>query len=63
LNLSGDSEPVHASAIHASADFFELFGAMPVFSRTFSSEEDRPGGDRSVSKRVPLPPDTADLFT
>lgn len=44
VSLSGEGEPEQIKAIHASKDFFSLFGVMPVLGRTFSADEDLPGG-------------------
>ena len=46
LNLSGGSMPEQVKGIHVSADFFPVFDATPALGRTFSREEDRPGGPR-----------------
>jgi putative ABC transport system permease protein len=46
VSLSGEGEPEQVKAIHASRDYFPLFGVTPALGRTFSAEEDRPGGPR-----------------
>ncbi|MGC9969773.1 MAG: ABC transporter permease [Bryobacteraceae bacterium] len=46
VSLSGEGDPEQVKAIHASVDYFRLFGATPALGRTFSAEEDRPGGPR-----------------
>jgi putative ABC transport system permease protein len=43
-NITGDATPEQVAAAYVSADFFRLFGAVPVVGRTFTQEEDRPGG-------------------
>ena len=48
VNITGDANPEQVSAAYVSADFFRLFGAVPIFGRTFSQEEDRPGGGFTV---------------
>ncbi len=48
LNLSGGDSPEQVRAIHASENYFRLFGASPVVGRTFLPEEDRPGGAKVV---------------
>ena len=48
VNITGDANPEQVSAAYASADFFRLFGAVPISGRTFSQEEDRPGGGFTV---------------
>lgn len=44
VSLSGQGEPEQIRAIHATADYFPLFGAKPAAGRFFTPEEDRPGG-------------------
>jgi len=44
INLTGGDRPEQLKGIHVSSSFFQLFGARVVAGRTFSSEEDRPGG-------------------
>ena len=44
VNFTGGSFPEQLRSARVSADFFALFGAVPVAGRTFSPEEDRPGG-------------------
>jgi putative ABC transport system permease protein len=46
LNMSGDGVPVLVKGVHASADFFPVFGVDAALGRVFSMEEDRPGGPR-----------------
>src|SRR3954465_6787781 len=48
LNLSGGDRPEQIRGIHVSANYFRVFGAIPLMGRTFSAEEDRPGGPRLV---------------
>src|SRR5687768_6761543 len=48
VNITGDANPEQVAAAYVSADFFRLFGAMPTVGRTFSQEEDRPGGGFTV---------------
>ncbi|HYM13166.1 MAG TPA: ABC transporter permease [Bryobacterales bacterium] len=48
LNLGNGDRPEQVKAIHASADFFRLFGASPILGRTFTPQEDRPGGPHVV---------------
>jgi putative ABC transport system permease protein len=48
VNLTGAGEPVHVSAAYVSRDYFELFGATAAVGRTFTGEEDRPGGPNVV---------------
>ncbi|MGB8593375.1 MAG: ABC transporter permease, partial [Candidatus Acidiferrales bacterium] len=44
INLTGGDRPEQVKGIHASADYFRVFGAPMAIGRTFSAEEDRPGG-------------------
>jgi len=44
LNLGGTGRPEQVKGIHVSREFFPLFGASTVMGRTFTPEEDRPGG-------------------
>ena len=44
VNLTGEDRPEQLKGVHVSAEFFRLFGARVVAGRTFSAEEDRPGG-------------------
>jgi predicted permease len=46
LNLSGGDRPEQIRGIHVSADYFKVFGAATTVGRTFTAEEDRPGGPR-----------------
>jgi predicted permease len=48
INLTGGDRPQQVKAIHASADYFRVFGAPLALGRTFSTEEDRPGGPSLV---------------
>jgi len=48
VNLTGRGEPAEVTAELASADLFPLLGLTPVIGRTFSAEEDGPGGARAV---------------
>ncbi|MGQ0737404.1 MAG: ABC transporter permease [Acidobacteriota bacterium] len=47
-NITGDATPEQVATAYVSADFFRLFGAVPVVGRTFTQEEDRPGGGFTV---------------
>ena len=46
FNLTGDGEPERVSAYSVTANFFPLFGVQPLLGRSFSAEEDRPGGNK-----------------
>ena len=44
INLTGGDRPEQVKGIHASASYFEVFGAPVVLGRVYTAEEDRPGG-------------------
>jgi putative ABC transport system permease protein len=44
LNLSGGDRPQQVRGIHVSADYFRVFGTSAAIGRTFTADEDRPGG-------------------
>lgn len=44
INLTGGDRPEQLKGIHVSADYFSVFGAPVASGRTFSTEEDNPGG-------------------
>lgn len=46
INLTGGDRPEQIQGIRVSADYFRVFGAPMTIGRTFSAEEDRPGGGR-----------------
>jgi ABC-type antimicrobial peptide transport system permease subunit len=46
LNLSGGDRPEQIKGIHVSEGYFRVFGAAPEIGRTFSIQEDTPGGPR-----------------
>jgi len=48
MNLSGSGAPEQVRGIHVSEAYFRLFGVSPAMGRTFTAEEDRPGGPRLV---------------
>ena len=48
MNLTGGDRPEQLKGVHVSAGFFKVFGARLVAGRTFSDEEDRPGGPALV---------------
>ena len=47
-NLTGSERPELVKATKASRNYFRLFGATPILGRTFTSEEDRPGGSQAL---------------
>src|SRR5438128_6340166 len=46
LNLSGGDRPEQVKALHASAEYFNVFGVKPQIGRTFSADEDSPNGPK-----------------
>jgi putative ABC transport system permease protein len=48
INVTGDQRPEQLKGIHASADYFRVFGAPVVLGRAYTAEEDRPGGPAVV---------------
>jgi putative ABC transport system permease protein len=46
VNYTGGQFPEQLRAGEVSADYFRLFGARLVMGRTFTPEEDRPGGEK-----------------
>lgn len=44
INLTGGDRPEQVKGIHASADYFRVFGAPLAMGRTFTRDEDVPGG-------------------
>jgi putative ABC transport system permease protein len=44
MNLTGAGDPVEVPAESATADLFPLLGLRPVLGRTFTADEDGPGG-------------------
>ena len=48
LNLTGAGEPARLSAIRATANLFQLIGAVPMLGRQFLPEEDKDGTNRVV---------------
>jgi predicted permease len=48
LNLSSGDRPELVQGFHVSRNYFRLFGVNPVLGRTFTAQEDEPGGARVV---------------
>src|SRR5437868_10279707 len=48
VNLTGAGEPEHLASLRVSADFFRTLGVHPVLGRSFTEDEDRPGGPNAV---------------
>lgn len=44
VNFTGGDRPEQLKGVHVSEAFFRLFGARVIAGRTFTAEEDRPGG-------------------
>ena len=48
INLTGGDRPEQVKGIHASASYFDVFGAPVAIGRTYTAEEDRPSGPHVV---------------
>src|SRR5258708_7332601 len=48
VNLTGGDRPEQLKGVHVSAGFFRVFGARLVAGRTFSADDDSPGGPALV---------------
>ena len=48
LNFSGEGEPEQVPVARVTASFFQVFDAPVLYGRSFTSDEDRPRGDRVV---------------
>jgi len=48
MNLATGSEPEHLKVLRVSRDFFRTLGVPPSLGRSFTEDEDRPGGPRAV---------------
>jgi predicted permease len=48
INLTGGDLPEQVKGLHASADYFAVFGAPLAAGRTYTPDEDRPGGPHVV---------------
>lgn len=48
FNLVAGGEPERISAAFVSKDFFQVLGVKPMMGRTFTAEEDQPGGNDVV---------------
>jgi len=48
INIGGGERPEQAKGIHASYEFFRLFGVPVAIGRAFTREEDLPGGGKVV---------------
>ncbi|MGA2196684.1 MAG: ABC transporter permease [Bryobacteraceae bacterium] len=44
MNLGAGENPLQVKAAHVSRDYFRVFGAAPLFGRTFAEAEDLPHG-------------------
>lgn len=45
VNISGGNEPEYVDGLRVSAGFFRVLGVSPAVGRSFTKEEDRPGGE------------------
>lgn len=48
LNLQGGAEPKRVAVAHVTLDFFKTLGRFPVTGRTFTPEEETPGGPHAA---------------
>ncbi len=48
MNIGGGDRPEQVQGIHVSSDYFNVFATAPFLGRTFSADEDRPGGPNVV---------------
>jgi len=48
INLTGGDLPQQVKGIHASHEYFNVFGVPFAFGRPFTADEDKPGGPRVV---------------
>ena len=48
MNLGAGDRPDPVSAIHASSEFFDVFGVSPIMGRTFTPVEDLPNAGKFV---------------
>jgi putative ABC transport system permease protein len=46
INVTGGDRPEQIKGIRASAEYFAVFGAPVALGRTFTADEDRPGGPK-----------------
>jgi putative ABC transport system permease protein len=46
MNIGGRDRPEQVKGIHISAEYFRVFGAAPALGRTFTAQEDSPGGPK-----------------
>jgi len=46
MNVGGSDHPEQVKGIHVSSEFFRVFGVSPVIGRTFTADEDMPGGPK-----------------
>jgi len=46
LGLGAGDHPEQVKAIHVTADYFDVFGISPIAGRTFTRQEDTPGGPK-----------------
>jgi predicted permease len=46
MNIGAGDRPEQVKGIHVSAEYFRVFGAAPAIGRTFTAQEDLPGGPK-----------------
>jgi len=48
FNLQDSGEPIRCTGVRTTGSLFSVLGYEPILGRTFSSDEEQPGGDRRV---------------
>lgn len=48
MNITDGDRPQEVKGVHASADYFKVFGIGPAIGRTFTSTEDAPNGPKAA---------------
>ena len=46
MNIGGGDRPEQVKGIHVSGEYFRVFGVAPALGRTFTGQEDLPGGPK-----------------
>jgi putative ABC transport system permease protein len=54
MNLGSGTPPQQVNVLHVSADYFKVFGVSPMAGRTFTLDEDLPGGPAVAVLGYPL---------
>jgi hypothetical protein len=51
-NLADETAPERAVGLRVTANYFDVMGVRPALGRTFTTDEDRPGRDRSSCSAI-----------